>query len=67
MEFDRFYERDFSKQSKEEIEKAFREILMTEIVKHSNNIIGKYLYDGYKHKLTDKQQAEAREILGIKD
>ena len=67
MEFDRFYERDFSNQTKEQIEAAFADLLMTEIVKHSNSVVGMYLYDGYKHKLSDKQQADARQTLGIKD
>lgn len=67
MEFDRFYERDFSNMSKEDIEIAFAEMLMVEITKHSNNIVGKYLYEGYKHKLSNKQQANARQILRIEE
>ena len=67
MEFDRFYERDFSNQTKEQIEAAFADLLMAEIVKHSNSVVGKYLYDGYKHKLSEKQQADARQTLGMKD
>lgn len=67
MEFDRFYERDFSGQTKEQIGAAFADLLMAEIVKHSNSVVGKYLYDGYKHKLSDKQQDDARKTLGIKD
>ena len=67
MAFDRFYERDFSNQTKEQVETAFADLLMAEIVKHSNSVVGKYLYDGYKHKLSDKQQADARQTLGIKD
>ena len=67
MSFDRFYERDFSNQSKEQIEAAFSDLLMAEIVKHSNSVVGKYLYDGYKYKLSEKQQADARQTLGIKE
>lgn len=67
MSFDRFYERDFSNQSKEQIEAAFSDLLMAEIVKHSNSVVGKYLYKGYKHKLSEKQQADARQTLGIKE
>lgn len=67
LAFDRFYERDFSNQSKEQIAAAFSDLLMAEIVKHSNSVVGKYLYDGYKHKLSEKQQADARQTLGIKE
>lgn len=67
MEFDRFYERDFSNMSKEDIEIAFADMLMVELVKHSNSIVGQYLYDGYKHKLSEKQQNEARQILRIEE
>lgn len=67
MAFDRFYERDFSNQTKEQVETAFADLLMAEIVKHSNSVVGKYLYDGYKHKLSEKQQADARQTLGMKD
>ena len=67
MAFDRFYERDFSGQTKEQIETAFAYLLMTEIVKHSNSVVGKYIYEGYRGKLSEKQQADARQTLGIKD
>ena len=49
------------------METAFADLLMAEIVKHSNSVVGKYLYDGYKHKLSEKQQADARQTLGMKD
>ena len=67
MSFDRFYEQDFTNQTKERVAAAFSELLMAEIVKHSNSVVGKYLYDGYKHKLSDKQQADARQALRIKE
>lgn len=67
MAFDRFYERDFSGQTKEQVETAFADLLMTEIVKHSNSVVGKYIYEGYRGKLSEKQQADARQTLGIKD
>lgn len=67
MEFDRFYERDFSNMTKKEIEETFADILIVEITKHSDNILGKYLYYGYKNKLTDEQQVNVRKILQIKE
>lgn len=65
MAVDRFTDQDHSGKSVEEIKSAFGTLLMEQIVKNANSVIGSYLYEAYQNKLTEEQKTEARRVLGV--
>lgn len=62
---DQFTDRDFSGKTTEDIKSDFSVLLMEQIVKNANTVIGKYLYEAYQGKLTDEQKMSAEKTLGI--
>lgn len=65
MAIDQFTDRDFSGKTTEDIKSDFSVLLMEQIVKNANTVIGKYLYEAYLSKLTEEQKVEGQKILGI--
>lgn len=65
MAVDNFTEQDLTRKSVEDMKADFANLLMSEIVKHSDNVIGRYLYDAYQNKLTEEQKNEAKKILAL--
>nr|WP_302830476.1 DUF4369 domain-containing protein [uncultured Bacteroides sp.] len=65
MAVDKFTEQDLARKSVEGMKADFANLLMSEIVKHSDNVIGRYLYDAYQNKLTEEQKNEAKKILAL--
>lgn len=65
MAIDHFRDQDFTGSTIEDINSAFVTCIIEQIVKHSNNLIGKYLFDAYQSKLTEDQKTQVRKTLGI--
>lgn len=65
MAVDKFYDLDFTGKSVDYIKASFSNLLLEQIVKHSSNVVGRYIFEAYQKKLSEEQIRHAKKILGI--
>lgn len=64
MEKDKFMDQDFGKDATADgIRTKFAEFITQQVMKHGNSVVGKYIFNAYKSKLTEEQQAECSKLV----
>ncbi len=64
MEKDKFMDQDFGKDATADgIRTKFAEFITQQVMKHGNSVVGKYIFNTYKSKLTEEQQAECSKLV----